>query len=67
MTLIAYLFPKLQTAKGDVRQMSKKPRFTTPFDSQKAKGSQTLLESAQQHFYHVFNHFGKRRVEKCVC
>ena len=31
--IIVYVFPKLQTAKSVVRQMSKKPRFGTPFDS----------------------------------
>ena len=33
--------------------MSRKPRFRTPFNSQHAKRSQTLLESVQQHFYHI--------------
>ena len=31
--IIVYVFPKLQTAKNVVRQISKKPRFGTPFDS----------------------------------
>ena len=34
MTPISDVFPKLQTAKDKVRQMSKNPRFTTPFKSQ---------------------------------
>ena len=33
--------------------MFKKPRFTTPFDSQNAKGSQTLVKCAPQYIYHV--------------
>ena len=41
MILIAYVFPKLRTAKEVVRQMSKKPHFTTPFDSQHANGFET--------------------------
>ena len=54
MTLIAYVFPKLQTAKNFLRSMSKKQRLRTPFESQHAKVFQTLLESARQHFYHIF-------------
>ena len=45
MTLRAYLFPKLRTAKDVVRQMSKNPCFTTPFGSQHAEGFETLLKS----------------------
>ena len=37
MTLIAYIFSKLQTAKDVVRQMSKKPCSKTPFGSQHAQ------------------------------
>ena len=33
--------------------MSKKPRFRTLFNSQHAKGSQTLLKSAREHFYYI--------------
>ena len=57
MTLIAYVFPKLQTGKNLVKQMSKKPRFGTPLDSQHVKGSQTLAKSAATHFYHIFHQF----------
>ena len=55
MTLIAYVFPKLETAEDVVGQRSKKPRFRTPFDSQQAKGYQKLLESRRQHFCHIFS------------
>ena len=54
MTLIAYVFPTLRTAKDVVRRMSKKHRFGISFDSQHVKGSQTLLKSVPQHFYHIF-------------
>ena len=54
MTLIVYVFSKLQTVKDVVRQMSKRPGFRTPFDIQHAKGSGTLVKSAWQHFYHIF-------------
>ena len=46
MTLIAYVFRKLQTAKNVVRQMSKKLRFRILFDSKHVNGSQTLVKSA---------------------
>ena len=36
-TVMAYLFPKLQTTKGLIRAMSKKPRYTTPFDRHSVK------------------------------
>ena len=53
VTRIADLFPKLWTAKNLIRYMSKKPRFRTPFDSQHAEGSWTLLKSAAQYFYNI--------------
>ena len=45
MTIIAYLFPKLQNAKNVVRQMYKKSLFRRPFDKQYGKQSQTLFEA----------------------
>ena len=47
------VFPKLQTPKDMVKQMSKKPRFRTPFNSQHIKASQTLLKSLWLRFYHI--------------
>ena len=64
MTLIAYLFPKLQTAKDGVRQTSKKHRFRTHFDSQHVKGSESLVKSAWQHFYHNFSSLWAKRTWK---
>ena len=46
MILVIYVFPKLQTAKGVVRQMSKNPRFGTPLESQHVEWSQTSVKSA---------------------
>ena len=51
--LIAYVYPKSQIANNFFRWMLKKPHFRTPFNSQCAKGSQTLLKSARQYFYHI--------------
>ena len=53
MTLIVYVFRKMETAKDLIKQMSKKPWFTTPFERQRLNGSQTLVESALQHFYQI--------------
>ena len=54
MTLIAYLFSKLQTAKHVVRQMSKKSRFSSLFNKRHATRSQTLLKSEDQHLSHIY-------------
>ena len=54
MTLTANVFLKLETAKGMVRKMSKKARFKTPFYSQHARSSQTLLKSVTKCYYLAF-------------
>ena len=54
MNVIALVFPKLQAAKDVVRQMSKKPRFRRPLESQHVKVSQTLVKSARHHFNLIF-------------
>ena len=48
MTLLPYVFPKLEKAKDVGSKMSKKLHFRILFDTQHAKGSQTLLKFAQQ-------------------
>ena len=45
---------RLMTVKDLVRPLSKKPYFRTPFGSQHVKGSETLVKSAGEHFYHIF-------------
>ena len=45
MTLIAYVFPKLQTVKDVARQMSKESCFGTTSDSEHRKGTKILLKS----------------------
>ena len=54
MTLIADLFSKLRNPENVVRYMSKKSRFKGPFDRQHGKRVQTVLQSAQQHCYHIY-------------
>ena len=53
MSLIAYVFPKLQTVKCVLMEMSKESRFSTPQFSQHVKESQTLGKSAGQQFYQL--------------
>ena len=53
MSLIADVFPKLDTAKNMLTQMSKKTRFRTPFHRQHVKASPTPLEPAQQQLYPI--------------
>ena len=53
--IITNIFLNLKTAKDVVRQMSKKDRFGTLFDSQDGKGSEKLLKSAWEQFYHIFS------------
>ena len=56
MTLKVYVFPKLQGEKDVIKRMPKKASFTTSFDSQNVKGTQTLPKSVQQRFHQVFHH-----------
>ena len=59
MTLIPDLFAKLRTLENVVRYMSKKSRLKGPFDRQHGKRVQTLLQSGQQHCYHIYWSFGR--------
>ena len=54
MIVLANVFPQLKTVKNLVRPLFEKRRFRTSFDSQHVKGSQTLVKSSWQHFYHIF-------------
>ena len=56
MIVIANVFPKLEILKILVRQLSKKRRLRTPFDSQHVKMSQILAKSPRMQFYHVAHH-----------
>ena len=44
-TFIAYLFPKLPTAKNVLRQMSKSSRFREPVDRRHGKYAEALIQS----------------------
>ena len=48
ITLTTDVFPK-----NLLRQMSKRPRFRKPCDSQRVKWSQTLVKNVWQHFYQI--------------
>ena len=59
MTLIAYIFPKLRTPENVARYMSKKSRVKGPFERKDGKRIQTLLQSGQQHCYHIYLSCGR--------
>ena len=54
MTLIDYVFPKLDIAEDVVRQMFKKSRFRRPFNKRLDKRSHTLLKSEAQHLHNIY-------------
>ena len=54
MTLIAFVFLKLQTAKDVVRELSKRPRFRRPFDKLHGKRSQILWKPEGQDVYCIY-------------
>ena len=54
MALIGFIFSKLGTTKDVVRQMSKKSRFRTLFDSHYDKGTKTPWKFARKQFYRIF-------------
>ena len=54
MTLIAEVFPRVQTPKNMVTSMSKKSRFKGSFGKQHGKRAQTLLKFAWQNLYHIY-------------
>ena len=53
MSLIANIFPKLQTPQNVVRYMSKKSRFKGNFDKQHGKRTKTQLRSEGQYRYPI--------------
>ena len=53
MTLIAYIFSKLQTVKDMVRRMFRNSRFRAPIDTRHVKTAQKLMTSAWQLFYYI--------------
>ena len=53
MTLIAEVFPNLQTPKNMVTSMCKKSRFKGSFGKQYSKRAQAFLKFACQYLYHI--------------
>ena len=54
MTFRATAFPKLQTPKDAVIQLSKKRCFPLSFDKEHGKRAQTLFKSSLPHLYHSY-------------
>ena len=53
MTLIAYVFPKLQTAKEVVRELSKRSSFRRRFEKLHGKRSKTPFKSEGKDLNHI--------------
>ena len=64
MTITVYVFPKLRTVENEIGKMSERFYFRTPFNSQHAKGSQTLLKFYDRTFILFFPHYDVNGVEK---
>ena len=64
MLVIADVFPRLLTVKDLFRPLCKKHRFRRSFGSQHVKGSQTLVKSAWEHFYHIFWSLWREMIHK---
>ena len=62
MIVIANVFPKVQTVKILVRQISKKIRFRTLFDIQHVKASQILAKYSWERFCQVFPSFSGKLI-----
>ena len=60
MTLIAYLFLRLRTAKIVVRYICKKSRFRLPFQKECRKRVSTLFKSERQHLRHIYCSTGRQ-------
>ena len=54
MVVIANVFPRLQIVKYLVQPLSKNRHFRTSYGSQHVKGSETLVKSVSEIFYHIF-------------
>ena len=63
MTLIAYLFLRLRSAKNVVRYMSKKSRFRLPFQKEHGKRVSTLSKFERQNLNHIY--WSTRRQFSC--
>ena len=64
MTVIANVFPKLQTVKNLFKTICKKCRFRTCFDSQHVKAFQIHAKSPWDCFYQVFSSFSGKLIRK---
>ena len=49
------VFPKLRTPKNALRYMSKKCRFTAPFNKQYGKRARTLFKPERWQFYQIYS------------
>ena len=54
MTLTAYIFPKLRSAKDLLTTLSKRRCVRRPVDRQHVKWYKKLVKSTQETFYYIF-------------
>ena len=54
MTLIADVFREIPAPKNMVKEMTKKPCFRGPFDKQRGKWVETLLQFEWQNLYNIY-------------
>ena len=64
MIVIVNVLPILQTVKNLVGPLSEKRRVRISFDSEKVKGSQTLVKPGLDHFHDIFHYSEGRRFGK---
>ena len=60
--VIANVFPKLETVKIFVRNLSQEHRFRTRFDSEHVKASEKFPKSPRERFYHVLLWFSGKLI-----
>ena len=60
MTLIAYLFRRLRTAKNVVRYICKKSRFRLPFQKEYGKRVSTLFKFEPENLHHIYLTTGRQ-------
>ena len=60
MTLIAYLFLRVRTAKNVVTYMCKKSTFRLPVQKEHSKRVSTLFKSDGQHLHHIYWSTGRQ-------
>ena len=67
MTLVPYVFPKVQTLKDLIRQMSKNPILEHPSTVNMLENPKHLSNLPESTFLRFLHDCGRNRVVKCLC